>query len=472
MDPFVLAHQVGPMLYDLSGGIYPSSIRDQVLRAFVFVERALDSGLLRPDQTLLIVGAGAAGATAALTAARAGVRTTLAERKDGPFHAQFGAQTRFVCPTQYDWPCSHWTKAHFPWTTPKPPLTWHAGRASVVVGIWKSRLNELIKLKRVPNLKVLYRTNFLTNYNIVQNPQGAHEVAVHFDPPQPREPLHYDMAISCVGFGSEKCTVKSYTGYSFWDADKFEEAGLGMDGRLRPRVLISGGGDGALQDFLRIITNQKCASDIYKRLPHDAKLEIERKIYSAEDQAHRSYIWGTDDIWPHDHRTHEWLHKKYREVIHELVLGPHWPAVERALSQMLKDSPERLNVKLVFPCTHFSQCYPLNRFLALLFAEFFNYTHHTQVLHPKTKVVEVRGVAQHVCHNSPPSCYGEEHEIFYVPVFCESFKSAGADRGEYKVVEGGPYNLVVIRHGIEPPRAIFRKRPPVLRQPLPYFIDY
>ena len=68
-DPFLLAHQVGPRFFDLSGKLNPISIREQMIRARLLVERAKQANLIGPNSDLLVIGSGACGATAALHAA-------------------------------------------------------------------------------------------------------------------------------------------------------------------------------------------------------------------------------------------------------------------------------------------------------------------------------------------------------------------------------------------------------------------
>ena len=45
-EPFLLAHQVLPQLYLISSHVGPISIRDQMVRGRLVVERALEQGLI------------------------------------------------------------------------------------------------------------------------------------------------------------------------------------------------------------------------------------------------------------------------------------------------------------------------------------------------------------------------------------------------------------------------------------------
>ena len=77
----------------------------------------------------------------------------------------------------------------------------------------------------------------------------------------------YCTVIFAWGFGTEISQVENspFVGYGFWQSDPFEDPTY--DGRITRGdniVLISGTGDGAVQDFLRVITHShlpvKCST--------------------------------------------------------------------------------------------------------------------------------------------------------------------------------------------------------------------
>jgi ribulose 1,5-bisphosphate synthetase/thiazole synthase len=79
-DPILEAHQILPRFFLLTAkGFSPISIRDQMVRAQWLVERAWTTGALSKGARVLVVGAGAAGATAAITAGQHRLDTTLIE---------------------------------------------------------------------------------------------------------------------------------------------------------------------------------------------------------------------------------------------------------------------------------------------------------------------------------------------------------------------------------------------------------
>ena len=112
-DPFVSAHAWRNGVFNLAGRT-PASIRDQIFRAHLLTERLLDAKILKSGSKLLVVGAGAAGATAAILAARRDVEVALADSGVSPFALQSLCDTRWVDPVQYDWPAQHCGRGQWP----------------------------------------------------------------------------------------------------------------------------------------------------------------------------------------------------------------------------------------------------------------------------------------------------------------------------------------------------------------------
>src|SRR5579859_3958794 len=108
-DALLFLHRVQGSrdVYDTGSVQTPGSIRDQILRGQWIAERAVDDDRIGPTKPLLVVGAGAAGVSAALTAAELGVLVHLVEREDGPFSRQRRCATRVVDPSVYEWPLGH-----------------------------------------------------------------------------------------------------------------------------------------------------------------------------------------------------------------------------------------------------------------------------------------------------------------------------------------------------------------------------
>jgi hypothetical protein len=242
-DPFLRAFQVAPNCFDLSGIYAPASIRDQMLRGFFLVERLFEEGVLAKGKRLLVVGAGAAGATAGIQAARSGAAALIVEKTARPFPLQREVSFRWIDPTQYDWPLAHWRRGVFPWRAyPEMPLYWQAAIATDIAQSWTEQLkSEEIRLR--PLLQTQYRTTFQRLIS-ADRTANTKQVLAEISTDSGSEKLAFDAAIFCHGFGEEKTRIADYVGAPFWAAGEKDSRWSGAG------ILVGGSGDGALQDFL------------------------------------------------------------------------------------------------------------------------------------------------------------------------------------------------------------------------------
>lgn len=153
-DPFLLAHQVYPFFFNIGGRLWPISIRDQMVRGVELANRLVDLGLVGGEKArpLLVVGAGAGGASAAIQAADRGVPTLLIDRQPAPFTLQRNCQTRWLNPTQYDWPADSWSGGIYPYGGATCPLPWTADWSHQLAAQWQLRL--LTAIAHLPRLEV------------------------------------------------------------------------------------------------------------------------------------------------------------------------------------------------------------------------------------------------------------------------------------------------------------------------------
>jgi hypothetical protein len=454
-DPFLLAHLAAPLFFDLGGRLAPISIRDQMVRARMAVDRAIEEGLIGPRRPLLTIGAGAAGATAAIHSASRGVPVVLIEATPAPFLRQAGCRSRWIDPVQYDWPVEHWPQGRYPWTPPAMPLPWARGAANQVALAWTLALHQ--RRRRHPNLMVLFSSRVLGRPlpagNMLRVSLGGRGQMVAGK---------FGMILSCVGAGTEQSTHGSYTGFDFWSTDPFQQLSAS------DRVLISGGGDGALQDYLRVVTRQSAAGAIYSGL--GIPRGIEQFLQSAEDQASRVYVWGTGAS--HDHGALAQLHRSHAGIVDKLLSGPGLTHPVQGLPSVLEKMTANMPtvVTLMHPCGHFSRCYGLNRFLVLLLATYLSrYRNNTATLLPGRSLHDVVG-NNHQCANSPAGCHGQAHEI--IPALDPDCRTPVGQPRQAAARLPGDYTVVIVRHGIRtsPPLFAGNRQMPQPRQMLPYHV--
>jgi Glucose inhibited division protein A len=409
-----------------------------MVRGQWLVDRAIEEKLIGnasdDPRALLVVGAGAAGATAALRAARSGVRTVLAEVAALPFLRQLGCATRFIDPTQYDWPAAHWSVGSCPpWPSPTLPLSWTADFANVLAARWSMQFAASAAV--LPLLTTLFSTS-VTIHPWIGAPASPSRVRVTLTQGARFATRQFGAVILARGFGTERHAAPSssggpdFTGFRFWDTDPFA-----MHPLAAKKVLISGGGDGALQDFIRICTGRRSAADVLAALiPSPQREEIGARLYSHQDQALRAYSWGSRPS--HDHAVHSSLEKHQRIEISGLRASPLWGSIQKTAAAWFAASGVT-RIDLVHPCTHFQQGYALNQFLTLLLVGALAGSARRRM---STAVATVDCL--HAGPTHPGACVGRDHDV----------AMAGASCGASGLPSGSPerFDLVVIRHGIAP----------------------
>jgi hypothetical protein len=409
-DPFLLAHQVGPSVFDIGGKLYPVSIRDQMVRGQSIVDRAIQAGFGATGAELLVIGAGAAGAVAAIEAASRGITTHLIDTAPLPFLRQAACSTRWIHPHEYEWPLNHWGTSAYPYVGmpapyygPPVPLPWTASWSDVLALRWSLLLNRAVAAYH-PRLTLHYSSRLSAKSPPRRSRAGLW--TVQLDPPG-RPKLTVGMILIAVGFGAERVTAPpNFRSLAFWESDPYQKPNCGLS--FSPRIVISGGGDGALQDFLRVVTGLRSVEEIASRCPIPANVATE--VLSTENRAQRAHLWGSSLDGDHDiHRT---LHDAHRSAAAEALKEP---AVVAALAKFLPPSPPSLN--LVHPCTHFSQAYGFNRFLVLLIDGYYVSKGFPSLLIPCAAVVDVTEVKPHVClvpgmtQPDPSRCLGHKHAV-------------------------------------------------------------
>jgi len=461
-------------VYNVADVAYPVSIRDQMNRARWLVQKAHDLGFFGPKREaayrrLLVCGAGAAGVTAAMQALNLGVETVLVERSAAPFLRQRLCTTRWLDPTQYDWSADFWTAGRswaagrFPYPqSPPMPLPWRADRSHRIALSWLSRWRVALADPRL----TFRRFDWAVGTPTAETNAAGDVVGVRIKFHNGASNV-FGMVLWCVGFGEERRFAQpDYSGFAFWESDPFERPHWGV-AMPNPRAVVSGGGDGALQDVIRLATSKKSAADVFLKLEEDGwtiPTDVRHRLFSAEDQAQRVLVWcrprSTDE-----HKALQRLHDAYEEAVTDLINAD---ARDRVLiskvCQILEDNPG--SVQLVHPCTHFGRVYGLNHFLVLLLAR----VAETEKLvggpfiRQQLGVSQVTGQQPHVCAGDPWLCHGLDHDVLLED------RPLCHDRSPGAIVHREKAQVVVIRHGIDPQNAFAATPIAFARQVMPYHL--
>jgi hypothetical protein len=279
-------------------------------------------------------------------------------------------------------------------------------------------------------------------------------------------------AVSCIGFSGERVKVPSRSGGFlegplFWASDSLDATDLGVPRHVpygtAIRALVSGSGDGAQQDFLRILTGQ-FGKRLYLDLGLDKmKLPIEN-ILLAEDAARRAHAWSEPDKPPVT-AYRDW-HLAYENLAADIYAT--WDAtpgfVASLAARILKS---RVEATWVVATSTLTYSYGLNRLLSILVARLHAHRTGRDAYHAKAGAVPANEVVlfgfeldsvqpttagSHACGSG---CYGHEHEVF---VRGRSHRS--------KPISLGTFDVIVARHGVDQ-NPLFAPAP-VSEQLVPY----
>jgi hypothetical protein len=268
--------------------------------------------------------------------------------------------------------------------------------------------------------------------------------------------MEYSAVIWAGGFPDETSYLRTsrrgrikFRAHPFWSRDPFAHFPWGVSGdNPDVRIAIFGGGDGALQDFLRVATGCRSAVEFYRKLSIPAG--VEQRLYSTTDRAQRNWLWGAGTL--QDHGIHRVLDNAYRAEA-EMLLS------DRGFrSAMQAAMPTRMptSLRIFYRCEHLTAFYGLNRFLAYLVAIYLDkYQGALQnILNPRWTLVDVQSRTKtHHCNTADSTgCIGVMHNLKLAQdPFCYR-----AQKGSQMTVQA---NVIILRFGFD--------RLTVPRPPLP-----
>jgi hypothetical protein len=400
----VLALKVKENVFDLSSNLRHISIRDQVIRAQLLVRDLCDSSQLSAEDSVLIVGAGAAGLAAAESLLEHDCHVLLAEKASEPLWLWKDVKTRFVGPHMYEWPSSFFGDQTFPATAPSVLAHWGAKAGSLASTLtfgkthpvsvdalrsdWLDALQKW-KLRWPSHLTMVVTVNgsqLLTEIQAwrqdVQATNGAPTRPINvsgqdwFSPSQINPSAAVKLVFLAAGFGTEDTALRAapggpalITGPPFWSDDKLLSPRAGLSGRHPVRVAVFGGGDGALQDTLRAVTRFDTPLDLLSTLRAapalaaalDARLG---SLASIERQEETAAVWDAARPRLASTLAPDALQAACREQAASIACDL---ALNRVVMQTQRADIDQ--VHLVVRESYFGKAYLLNRFLLLLFEE-------------------------------------------------------------------------------------------------------
>jgi hypothetical protein len=464
------------------GQYTPVSMRDQIVRASYLVDRLWRRGSLSPASTLVVVGGGVAGITTTLRALGYGVaQVEMVDQARGFMSLQATNTSRMVDPVQYDWPATHWTQGKWPLPESANPRKYTAVTSMPPTNLaTQTAAQWAVKFCNLMN-GVMSRTNFTFHPNTVAKSWSRLDEAdrclllsTDSTTNGASASIRADLIIFAGGFGGEKTTlqfqpskVAHFQSIPFWTTDDFQKHDFGIKD-LEQGVLVSGSGDGALQDYVRLVTGLNTCAEVMN-IVLDSLASISWRsqaegLWHWEDHAQRvRRIARPDEL----HFIQERLHARYEELVGNLVNSPDWDGVVSALDRKVGARPIN-KVYLAYKCNHFTWCYGLNHLVAMIVIAYARWRSREQQFEPTLPYHAAIATKDpgHGCHGI---CWGNSHPVVLgKDVQCKHDDEALSHWPEENR-EILTYDGLVIRHGIDP-TSMFGKKVKLRPQQIPFHL--
>jgi len=426
-------HRVTARTYALTG-LRTGSVRDQLLRSTLLACALREANLIGPGAAnkLLVLGAGASGMNLAIQAAELGVSVDVLELEATPFNTLYKASWRRIDPVEYDWPHAHYQRGVFPGpTSGRIPLQQITGTGAALARNWNKAWKDWDANRNGRQTRGTVEIFTRFDATLVK-PLNETAVAVNVSPlwrgSAGAATVPYGAVVSCIGFAGELTRHhpppdrwSGYHGPQFWtDDDRLHEHWVQpLDCR---QVLISGGGDGGMQDFQRAATaafGKKLLDNLISEAAIIAPNWIicpdrtTAAIVKADDIGRRAFAWRQDGQTLAQTQT-TWDDAFRAEAIHVIGL--------LSSSQTIALAGKILRPCIVSGATALTWihreatpgfAYALNRYLAI-FVELLAHAVSAAVeVLPRSEIVAMSPKDPphaHLC-GDPDHCFGKMHKV-------------------------------------------------------------
>ena len=263
----------------------------QQVRALSLVHALHVQGYLNSVPRIAVIGAGAAGLTAAAAVALAAEESSVSLFESSPEWLSLQSATirRKLDPHIYNWPSDDAIDE----IANLPILDWEAGsardvRSDVILGFEDvvNRTNQRIRKRTSEVVKKICHTGHAFEISYLPLNVSSTDEIEHFHSQQ------FDMVFLAVGFGLESSNSVHEMAYnSYWS-----DAGVPSPefaARPKPRFFISGNGDGGLIDFVAAATRDFDHGAMIRMITlHTGINEIKRTLEDIDIQARAALSIG------------------------------------------------------------------------------------------------------------------------------------------------------------------------------------
>jgi hypothetical protein len=415
-----------------------NSIPDRIKRGYCLVAHLFDKNIIREQTRIMIIGTGATGIAAACAAKDKNVTAFVADFLP-LFSLQRGCTTRFLHPRQYSWPDPKCEEAVWKWTPPIPPilqdaayaiLPWEAGPGNLIASHWTHWFDEV----QAHSTPTVVQDN-VAELTAIGAPaangkrHGLEDLKRLFKQENCPFP-DIEVVIVAKSHKEEKVRLedaprqRDFQGFRFWEDDPYEEPGYGLPTGTVPKAFISGGGNGGLQDYLRIVT-QAQPIEILKSL---------QDAYANDQAAERTFL---ETFCKQNHEEVDWhkCEQAAQEALDAISKDHDAESKMRALVKFPFHAGATL--KFVSKDSDYRNSYPLNVWPVLILSKFIKIIsgEDTLLFNFTTKDIDP---GQNSDGDGPWKYHGTTNRVF--------IKST-VQEGEEQEFEA---NIIVLRNGVYP----------------------
>jgi hypothetical protein len=236
-----------------------NSIPDRIRRGYNLIASLAENNIVQAGDWILIIGTGATGIAAASAARDHGIVSVVVDYRE-LFALQANCHTRWIHPYQYSWPDPGFGNVSWEWTpetSHQPLLPWSAGRANKIALYWRNWFDNSL-YKGTPIIVQDDLEQIATVGSLPHPPDGEPDGLQDILDWLDQSPFSdIKTVVVSKSHKDEKVSLGEFRGFKFWEDDPFERDGFRLPAGVAPQVFISGGGNGGLQDYIRIVTGKQ-----------------------------------------------------------------------------------------------------------------------------------------------------------------------------------------------------------------------
>jgi hypothetical protein len=236
----------------------------------------------------------------------------------------------------------------------------------------------------------------------------------------------FGLYLICTGFGRENCDLEPLLGFPFWSSDPIPQPFFGC-GNSAPRILISGGGDGAQQDLLRlafIVPPLQVLRAIFDGIDTAAGMgrKHQEQLTRAVARIQKEYALPL-------------VGEEFMALV-DSISSEIWGSIKASVRALLRVEFTLSSVSFAFPKSYLPKCFPLNHILVLILRRYVLEELRRDIFLPRTVIGPiVTPTAEHPCNIEPRLCWGVPHQIELTTDGVKNYAE---------------FDIIIIRHGLFP----------------------